>query len=170
MWPAVQKWWQAISKKLSTHYTQGFWCNCYALELSKLCFFFFLWWTEYVLAALAAVLEWVKVKGFNTGVFRWLELETSPQTHTHVFSLSLSLSYLQRCPLPVAVSVGGRSSPGGRTGCVSFSPSVSPCSTGYAPETQDNTVKRITRQGCDIGGMSHHDLAHINPTVRITDV
>lgn len=44
-------------------------------------------------------------------------------------------SYLRRCPLPAAVSAGGRSSPGGRTACVSSSPAASPCSTGSAPET-----------------------------------
>lgn len=47
-----------------------------------------------------------------------------------------ALSHLRRCPPPAAVSVGGRSSPAGRTGCVSSSPSASPCSTGCAPETE----------------------------------
>ncbi len=55
-------------------------------------------------------------------------------------TLMFSFSHLQLCPLRVVVSVGGRSFPGGRTGCVSFSPSVLPCSTGYAPETQDTMV------------------------------
>lgn len=45
-------------------------------------------------------------------------------------------THLQPCPPPAAGSAGGRSSPGGRTGCVSSSPSASPCSTGYAPETR----------------------------------
>lgn len=49
-----------------------------------------------------------------------------------------SLSHLQQCPLLAAGSGGGKSSPGGHTECVSFSPSWSPCSTGSAPETQMN--------------------------------
>lgn len=55
--------------KLSTHYTQStrFGCNCYALELSKL--YFYLGWTEYVLAVLTKVPEWVKGKMFHVGVF-----------------------------------------------------------------------------------------------------
>lgn len=49
---------------------KGFDVTVTHLSFPNCVFFFFLWWTEYVLAALAAVLEWVKVKGFNTGVFR----------------------------------------------------------------------------------------------------
>lgn len=132
-----RKWWRAISKNCppTTFSQRGVGCNRYALDLSKLYSFCF-GWTECVLAALAIVLEWVKGNRFLHWRVEITGTRQNHHRHPHVFSLS----YLQQCPLPVVVSAGGRSFPGGRTGCVSFSPSVSPCSTGYAPVTQDITV------------------------------
>lgn len=101
---------------------QGFGCNSRALELFK--FYFFL--GECVLA---------DVFFFTCSSVCVQNFKNNHNTPT------ISPSYLQPCPLLVAVSAGGRSSPGGRTECVSFSPSVSPCNTGYAPETQDVTVR-----------------------------
>lgn len=46
--------------------------------------------------------------------------------------------YLLPFLLLAAGSGGGRSCPGGHRGCASFFPSVSPCSTSYAPGTQND--------------------------------
>lgn len=64
---------------------QGFGCNRYALELSKLYFYF--WWTECVLAALTTMPEWVKGYRFYISVFRWLELENHHRKCSRFLSL-----------------------------------------------------------------------------------
>lgn len=70
---------------------------------------------------------------------------TTGGTRTSAPAAHSSPSHLQQCPLPAAGSGGGKSSPGGHTACVSFSPSWSPCSTGSAPERRQNE-----RDSCDV--------------------
>lgn len=122
VWPSVQNYDRPLPK-LSTHYTQqgSAWkplaSSALQTPLTPPFFFSSLCDGAAVSAALAALLR--------------------PRRGERMQRKRNALSsYLRRCPLPAAVSAGGRSSPGGRTACVSFSPAVSPCSTGSAPETQ----------------------------------
>ena len=93
VWPAVQKWWQAISKKLSTHYTQGFGCNCYALVLSKLCFFFFSSVDRVCVGGLGCSAKVGESKRFLHCCVQMTGIgNITTDTHPCVLSLSLSLS------------------------------------------------------------------------------